>query len=113
MISKVNSFFKAVTGGTSTEREAARRLRICETCPKMKVIGTRKYCDSCGCPQSRLWPMAELHNKVKMKQATCPLGKWGPPVNKKRKRRKPIPTLELPPGMLETHFRPLEREHNG
>ena len=41
------------------------RMSHCTSCPEF--IGATKQCKQCGC----IMPM-----KVKLKEATCPLGKW-------------------------------------
>lgn len=49
----------------SSEEEAKQRLNLCLSCEKL--IQTTKQCLECGCFMSL---------KVKLKDATCPLGKW-------------------------------------
>jgi hypothetical protein len=41
------------------------RYAVCQECPDL--ISTTKQCKHCGC----IMPM-----KVKLKEATCPVGKW-------------------------------------
>jgi len=49
----------------ATEEEASNRYSICLECPKL--ISITKQCKECGC----VMPL-----KVKLKEATCPIGKW-------------------------------------
>ena len=49
-----------------TEEEISQlRLNICEECPSL--IQLTKTCKECGCFMTM---------KTKLKEATCPLGKW-------------------------------------
>lgn len=48
-----------------SENVQKQRLSICETCPSF--IHVTKQCMNCGC----IMPL-----KTKLKDATCPLGKW-------------------------------------
>ncbi len=47
------------------ESLAKERLDICKSCPELIKLTTQ--CKKCGCFMSA---------KTKLKQATCPLGKW-------------------------------------
>jgi hypothetical protein len=47
------------------ETESNRRFDICNGCPEF--INLTKQCKKCGCVMSL---------KTKLKEATCPLGKW-------------------------------------
>lgn len=47
------------------EITASNRFSICEACPEL--IKMSKQCKKCGC---------FMTIKTKMKQATCPIGKW-------------------------------------
>jgi hypothetical protein len=47
------------------EQEAIDRYAICLECPSL--LGATKQCKECGC---------FMAVKVKLKNATCPLGKW-------------------------------------
>ena len=49
----------------TSEEEASSRYTVCLECPKL--IKVTKQCKECGCIMSL---------KVKLKRATCPLGKW-------------------------------------
>jgi hypothetical protein len=49
----------------SSEQEAEDRLAICIECPRL--IHSTKQCRECGCFMAL---------KVKLKDATCPIGKW-------------------------------------
>jgi hypothetical protein len=49
----------------ATKDEENTRFAICESCPSL--INPTKQCKECGC---------FMKLKVKLKQATCPLGKW-------------------------------------
>lgn len=49
----------------SSAQEAQDRLDVCLDCPSL--IGPTKQCKECGCFMAL---------KVKLKEATCPLGKW-------------------------------------
>lgn len=46
--------------------EADKRYDICKKCPEL--INATKQCKKCGCIMSL---------KVKLKNARCPIGKWG------------------------------------
>jgi hypothetical protein len=47
------------------EEEAKTRLDICKACPELIQLSTT--CKKCGC---------FMQAKVKIKRASCPLGKW-------------------------------------
>lgn len=47
------------------ESVASSRYSLCEVCPEL--TGSTKRCKQCGC---------FMPGKVKLKQASCPLGKW-------------------------------------
>lgn len=47
------------------EDVAEERLSICKSCPELIKLTTQ--CKKCGCFMS---------GKTKLKQATCPIGKW-------------------------------------
>jgi hypothetical protein len=47
------------------EQTAADRYAICEECPKF--IPLSRQCKECGC---------FMNLKTKLKNATCPIGKW-------------------------------------
>ena len=47
------------------ENESEKRLAICESCPSL--IKLTHQCKECGC---------FMKLKTKLKEATCPLGKW-------------------------------------
>ena len=49
----------------STDEEASARLEICGKCPSLLPI--THQCKECGC---------FMKIKVKLAEATCPLGKW-------------------------------------
>lgn len=49
----------------STPEEAERRFSICKECPE--IIELTSTCKKCGC---------FMYMKTKLKDATCPLGKW-------------------------------------
>lgn len=49
----------------SGDEESARRFATCLECPSL--IQSTKQCKECGCFMAM---------KVKLKNATCPLGKW-------------------------------------
>jgi hypothetical protein len=49
----------------ATDQEAQTRYNICDWCPEF--ISLTKQCKKCGCL---------MHLKVKLKEASCPLGKW-------------------------------------
>jgi hypothetical protein len=49
----------------STETEAGKRYSICESCPSF--LSLTHQCKECGC---------FMKMKVKLADATCPLGKW-------------------------------------
>jgi hypothetical protein len=49
----------------ATEELADSRYDICKTCPEL--INLTKTCKKCGC---------FMAVKTKLKEATCPLGKW-------------------------------------
>lgn len=51
--------------GRSEALTAMIRLDICKKCPEL--IDLTKQCKKCGC----IMPL-----KVKLKEASCPLGKW-------------------------------------
>lgn len=57
-------FVNPNTEYVSTE-DADKRFVICQICPSL--ISPTKQCKECGC---------FMKLKVKLKQATCPLGKW-------------------------------------
>ena len=48
-----------------SEEEAANRYDICLNCPSL--IQLTKQCKKCGC---------FMFMKTKMKDSTCPIGKW-------------------------------------
>lgn len=47
------------------EDESEKRLAICKACPEL--IKLTKQCKKCGC---------FMAVKTKLKEATCPIGKW-------------------------------------
>ena len=47
------------------DKESLDRFSICEGCPKL--IKLTSQCKECGC---------FMKAKVKLKEASCPLGKW-------------------------------------
>jgi hypothetical protein len=47
------------------ENVAEERLSICKSCPELIKLTTQ--CKKCGCFMAA---------KTKLKQATCPIGKW-------------------------------------
>lgn len=49
----------------ATDEEAQKRYDICDWCPEF--ISLTKQCKKCGC---------FMNLKVKLQEATCPLGKW-------------------------------------
>ena len=49
----------------STETDANKRYAICEACPSL--LRATNQCKECGC---------FMKLKVKLKDASCPLGKW-------------------------------------
>ena len=49
----------------ATVEEAERRLATCLECPEL--VQVTKQCKQCGC---------FMGGKVKLLEATCPLGKW-------------------------------------
>lgn len=49
----------------TSEEEASNRYEVCLECPKL--IKSTKQCKECGCFMAL---------KVKLKNATCPIGKW-------------------------------------
>lgn len=74
------SFLRAIFGGRLAEGhpEIARRLKICRDCEKSAVKKDGAvYCSECRCPQTKLWPVSELHYKVGYARVRCPLGRWG------------------------------------
>lgn len=73
-VSKVKSFVKTITSTKVERNEYERRLNICKTCPKQKVVNDKLYCSSCGCGQN---PLAELTTKLWWSLTTCPLRKFG------------------------------------
>lgn len=73
------SFGLAVTGPRATAADAQQRLAACAECPR-RVVKRRRwtwgrrrqwFCGACGCGTTN--PMAELHRKVWLKRAVCPL----------------------------------------
>lgn len=48
-----------------SQEEAFDRYEICKLCPKLNQV--TKTCQECGCFMAA---------KTKLKEATCPLGKW-------------------------------------
>lgn len=49
----------------ASDEEAEARYEICKACPEL--IKITKQCKKCGCI---------MPGKVKLKSATCPIGKW-------------------------------------
>lgn len=49
----------------ASAEEAERRFDICKQCPE--IIELTSTCKKCGC---------FMYMKTKLKDATCPLGKW-------------------------------------
>lgn len=49
----------------ASDEEAFKRYEICDWCPEF--ISLTKQCKQCGC---------FMNLKVKLQEATCPLGKW-------------------------------------
>jgi hypothetical protein len=49
----------------ATPDEVKRRFDICQGCPE--IIELTSTCKKCGC---------FMYVKTKLKDATCPLGKW-------------------------------------
>lgn len=49
----------------TSDEEAFRRYNICDWCPEF--ISLTKQCKECGC---------FMNLKVKLENATCPIGKW-------------------------------------
>jgi len=70
---KAKSLAVAVTSGKTTDETFEARMDICKGCKCLRTLGDNLYCGCCGCGKNRL---AELHTKLKMKKARCPLNKW-------------------------------------
>jgi hypothetical protein len=49
----------------ASKEETARRFAICQECPE--IVELTSTCKKCGC---------FMYAKTKLKDATCPLGKW-------------------------------------
>lgn len=49
----------------ASDNEARGRFNICKRCPELTE--TTRRCKKCGC---------FMFGKTKLKDATCPLGKW-------------------------------------
>jgi len=49
----------------ASEEEAHSRFAICRRCPELTEM--TRICKQCGC---------FMYAKTKLKDATCPLGKW-------------------------------------
>lgn len=67
---KVLSLASAVTSRHVSEETFQQRLAICKECPCLKKDEEKLYCGCCGCGQNRL---SELHRKLKLSRAKCPL----------------------------------------
>lgn len=63
---EVNPFDMLDKRKYTTEEISKERLAICETCPRL--FKATKTCKECGCFMTA---------KTKLKNAVCPLGKWG------------------------------------
>ncbi len=50
----------------ATDSERERRMDICRSCPEF--IRATQQCAECGC---------FMHLKTKLREAECPLQKWG------------------------------------
>ena len=48
-----------------TEEDAEKRFKICKSCPELVKLTSQ--CKKCGC---------FMPAKTKLKNATCPIGKW-------------------------------------
>jgi hypothetical protein len=70
------SYLRARLGPKAALGVQYERLVICDGCEMRQQHSQRFYCGACGCPQSDLWPDAELTRKVAFQRATCPLEKW-------------------------------------
>jgi hypothetical protein len=70
------SYLKAKLGPRNNFEEYLKRLNACSTCSWNVEKKNRNYCKGCMCPQSILWPDAELRTKASYKYATCPRRKW-------------------------------------
>jgi hypothetical protein len=76
IVEKAGKFFKALTGGKTTEEEFKQRHATClrNRCGFLKQEGDKVYCGACGCPK---WKLAELSTKLWFKELECPVGLWG------------------------------------
>lgn len=74
---KVLSFLKTLKGGKTSKEIATERLKICNTCPALKLINERKFCGACNCGS---WVLSELDGgpvpKLQWADLKCPLRKF-------------------------------------
>jgi len=54
----------------TTKEIQQQRYKICLSCPEL--INTTKQCKKCGC---------FMNQKTKLKEASCPIGKWNKVVD--------------------------------
>lgn len=76
----VGSFASALLSGKATDEVVAQRKASCAACPDRLDKNGKSYCNNpqgCGCPQSNLWPFAELDEKLTWANLKCPLQKKG------------------------------------
>lgn len=69
-------FLKAVLGRKTRFDLYVSRLDACLSCSWNVEKKNKNYCRGCGCPQTTLWPFAELKMKAGYEYAECPRKKW-------------------------------------
>lgn len=70
------SYLKAKFGKKTSFDEYLNRLENCRHCSWNVSKKNRNYCKGCFCPQTVLWPDAELRTKATYYFAECPRKKW-------------------------------------
>jgi hypothetical protein len=76
-IRKLKSFVRAVWSlcklGDSPLPVYNVRTQTCWECPSMKASPTGYFCRACECPE---WFLSDLRTKWRIRDLSCPLGKW-------------------------------------
>ena len=84
LVRKAAGLALVVISPTVQEHISQERLRRCEQCDYVKVVGGKHYCGCCGCP---MWQIGNVGSALEYKTTKaaweCPLnppvyGKWTP-----------------------------------
>lgn len=76
IIKDAKSFFLAVLGPKARFDQYVKRLDSCLSCSWNVEKNKLNYCRGCACPQTKLWPWAELKRKATYTNTVCPRKKW-------------------------------------